>query len=329
MDVVALGLLVDVIEAGNLSKAAQKLGMSRANVSHRIARFERELGEQVFRRTTRQLEPTELGRQLYAHGCAIRDEILAARESVSTLGKSLQGTVRLSVPSGYGQLRMSAWLREFMQLHPGITLEVIFDNDIEDLVRGAVDLAVRVMAQPPAQLVALDLGQVRYVACATAAFLEQHGHPRTLEEVRQLPLVTSALTSERLRVAGAQEERQGRFRIRPRLISPNFHFLRDAIVQGLGVGLLPDYMVQDALSRGELEAVALGAGDLDFLATHKYLLYVPSRYQTRAVRTLTAFLQAKERGDPAPAPVAPAEACETIDAPQSRPARQRATKSRC
>jgi len=326
MDIVALGLLVDVIEAGNLSKAAQKLGMSRANVSHRIARFERELGEQVLRRTTRQLEPTELGRQLYAHGRAIRDEVLAAQESVSTLGKSLQGTVRLSVPSGYGQLRMSAWLREFMQLHPGITLEVIFDNDIEDLVRGAVDLAVRVMAQPPPQLVALDLGRVRYVACATAAFLEQHGEPRTLEDMKQLPLITSVLTSERLRMAGAQEERQGQFRIRPRLISPNFYFLREAIVQGLGVGLVPDYMVRESLARRELQAIALPDQDLDFLATHKYLLYLPSRYQTRAVRTLTGFLQAKERAGPAPAPAAATEACETIDAPQSRSVGRRATK---
>ena len=294
MDTAALGLLVDVIEAGNLSKAARKLGMSRANVSHRIARFERELGEQVFRRTTRQLEPTELGRKLYTHGCAIRDEVMAASESVSTLGKGLQGTVRLSVPSGYGQLRMSAWLREFMQLHPGITLEVIFDNDLEDLVRGAVDFSVRVMVEPPAHLVALDLGRVRYVACATAAFLGEHGTPRALEDIKRLPLITSTLTSERLRTAAAPEGGPRQFRIRPRLISPNFHFLREAIVQGLGVGLLPDYMVQEPLALGELQALPLPAGSLDFLATQKVLLYVPSRYQTRAVRTLIAFLQAKE-----------------------------------
>ena len=130
MDLVALGLLVDVIEAGNLSRAAALLGMSRANVSHRIGRFERELGEQLLRRTTRQLEPTELGWKLYEHGVAIRHESKAASESVRSLGKGLQGTVRLSVPSGYGQLRMARWLTEFMQMHPEITLEVIFDNDV-------------------------------------------------------------------------------------------------------------------------------------------------------------------------------------------------------
>jgi len=294
MDIIALGLLVDVIEAGNLSKAAAALGMSRANVSHRINRFERELGEQLLRRTTRQLEPTELGLKLYEHGCAIRQEIKAASESVSSLGKSLQGTVRLSVPSGYGQLRMSAWLMEFMALHPGITLEVIFDNDIEDLIKGAVDFAVRVMAEPPAHLVAQDLGVVRYLACASPGFLRQHGSPLTLEDIKQLPLITSALTSERLRMAGNRQGGLRHLRVRPRLISPNFYFLHEAIVQGLGVGLVPDYMVQASLSSGALLELPLPPQSLDFLSTHKYLLYVQSRYQTRAVRTLIEFLGNKE-----------------------------------
>lgn len=301
MDLVALGLLVDVIDAGNLSRAAAALGMSRANVSHRINRFERELGEQVLRRTTRQLEPTELGWKLYEHGVAIRHEMKAATESVHSLGKGLQGTVRLSVPSGYGQLRMARWLTEFMRSHPDITLEVIFDNDIEDLVKGSVDFAVRVMAEPPPQLVAFDLGRVRYVACATPAFLERHGNPRTLEAVKELPLIASALTSERLKMAGVQEGRQRHLRIRQRLISPNFYFLREAILQGLGVGLVPDYMVQAPLASGELQVLA--EESLDFLQTHKYLLTLPSRYQTRAVQTLIAFLQDKEL---APLPDEPA-----------------------
>ena len=153
MDLGGLSLLVDIIEAGNLSRAAVRLGMSRANVSHRLNQFERQIGQQLLRRTTRQVEPTELGLRLYAHGRAIRQEAMAADESVDSLGQSLQGTVRLSVPSGYGQLQMSGWLTEFMRMHPGITLEVIFDNDIEDLMQGAVDFAVRVMTEPPESLV--------------------------------------------------------------------------------------------------------------------------------------------------------------------------------
>ena len=97
-------------------------------------------------------------------------------------------------------------------------------------------------------------------------------------------------------MAGVQAGGPGSLRTRPRLISANFHFLCDAIAQGLGVGLVPDYMVQAPMARGEMQAVPLKDGDLDFLATQKFLLYVPSRYQTQAVRTLIDFLVAKERG---------------------------------
>lgn len=294
MDVQALGLLVDIIEAGNLSKAAAMLGMSRANVSQRINRFERELGAQLLRRTTRQLEPTELGLKLYAHGRAVRHEVKAAAEAVSGLGKGLQGMVRLGVPSGYGQLRMSGWLAEFMQRHPEITLHVIFDNDLEELVKGSVDFAVRVMAEPPAHLIARELGPVRYVACATSAFIARHGLPASLEDLKQLPLITSSQTAQRLSMAGVQAGGDRSLRTRPRLISANFHFLCDAVVQGLGVGLVPDYMVQAPMARGEMQVLALKHADLDFLSTQKFLLYVPSRYQTQAVRTLIDFLVEKE-----------------------------------
>lgn len=293
MDLNALSLLVEILDAGNLSKAAVRLGMSRANVSHRLNQFERELGQQLLRRTTRQIEPTELGRKLYEHGRSIRHELQAATESVQQLGQRLEGTVRLSVPSGYGQLQMSAWLTEFMQLHPGITLDVIFDNDIADLLQGAVDFAMRVMNEPPDSLVACDLGVVHYVACASPAFVAAHGQPATLQDLKRLPLVTSGLTGQKLRTAGLVGTGPAELRIRPRLVSANFYFLRDAILQGLGVGLMPRYMVADGLASGQLVALDLPPHSLEFLNTRLYLLYLPTRYQTRAIQTLVDFLRSK------------------------------------
>ena len=204
MNLATLSLLVDIIEAGNLSRAAARLGVSRASVSQRLNQFERELDQQLLRRTTRQIEPTELGWKLYEHGRAIRQELLAATESVGSLGQSLQGTVRLSVPSGYGQLTMSSWLTEFMQLYPGVTLEVVFDNDIEDLLEGAVDFAMRVMTEPPPNLVARNMGPMHYVACATPALVEAGGMPASLADLHQVPLISSNLTGQKLRLAGYQ-----------------------------------------------------------------------------------------------------------------------------
>lgn len=289
MDVNALGLLVEIINAGNLSRAAAHLGMSRANVSHRLSQFERDLGQQLLRRTTRQIEPTELGWKLYAHGQSIRQELAAAEESVASLGQELKGRVRLSVPSGYGQLEMAGWLTDFMQRYPGIALEVIFDNAVEDLIEGRVDCSVRVMAAPPEQLVARNLGAVHYVACATPQHLIDGQAPLTLDELLRLPLITSVLTEHKLRQANIQPGAERPLPIR--LASPNFYFLRDALLAGLGVGIVPHYMVGELLQQGRLQPLPLVAGCLDFLATTRFLLYMPSRFQTRAIQTLIEFLQ--------------------------------------
>ena len=293
MDLNALSLLVDIIDAGNLSRAAGQLGMSRANVSKRLNHFERQLGAELLRRSTRQLEPTELGWQLYEHAKAIRHELMAAQESVQNLGKLLSGTVRLSVPSGFGQHTMSAWFIEFMNLYPAITLNVVFDNDIEDLIKGAVDFSVRVMGDTPTNAVARSLGDVEYVACATPALVPEHGMPQTLEQFKDLPLITSELTGQKLHAAGRGGLAGKQLDIRPRLMSANFFFLREAILQGLGVGLVPRYMVASDVAEGTLLRLPLPPEDLAFLRTTMYLLYMPARYQTRAVTTLIAFLQDK------------------------------------
>lgn len=299
MDVNALGLLVEIIDAGNLSRAAARLGMSRANVSHRLSQFERELGQQLLRRTTRQIEPTELGRRLYEHGRSIRHELQAADESVAALGQALQGRVRLSVPNGYGQLAMAGWLTDFMRRYPGIALEVIFDNTVEDLMEGRVDCAVRVMNDPPEHLVARHLGPVQYVACATPACVAQWGRPQTLQELLRRPLIASGLTEQKLRMAGLQPLAKGDAALPMRLVSPNFHFLREVLLQGLGMGIVPDYMVSESMASGALQELDLPAGSLDFLATHKYLLYMPTRFQTRAIRTLIDFVHMRALEDAA------------------------------
>ena len=84
-----------------------------------------------------------------------------------------------------------------------------------------------------------------------------------------------------------------------RLVSPNFHFLREVLLQGLGMGIVPDYMVSESMASGALQELDLPAGSLDFLATHKYLLYMPTRFQTRAIRTLIDFVHTRALEDAA------------------------------
>ncbi|MEG0412795.1 MAG: LysR family transcriptional regulator [Comamonas sp.] len=299
MDLHTLTLLVEIIDSGNLSQAARKLKMTRANVSYHLAQLEKSAGVQLIKRTTRRVEPTEVGLRLYEHGRNIHNEILAARETITSLGQDLQGRVGISVPSGYGQIVMSQWLIEFKRLYPRIVLDVLFENRVDNL-RDEVDIAIRVMQEPPLSVIARSLGDVRYVACASAAYAQQYSLPQTLMELRASPLITAGVMGRQLRLSAYQEgmERQ-EVMLEPTLSSEHFPFLREGILAGLGVGLVPDYVVQDKIASGEV-LTTLTEYRLSIFGTHMYLLYLPNRHQTRAVRTCIDFLLAKARGTASP-----------------------------
>jgi DNA-binding transcriptional LysR family regulator len=289
MDLTGLVLLVDILDAGNLSSAARKLKVSRANVSYHLQQLEKSVGVQLVRRTTRRIEPTEIGQTLYRHGRTIRDELTAAQEAIDTLGRGLHGAVRVSVPTGFGQLVMTGWLLEFKRQYPEISLELLFENRVDDLLREEVDVAIRVMSDPPEALVARELAQVRHVACASAGFAQTTGLPEDLEDLRRLPLITSTVVGRELRLAAYRDDVRQEVTLNPTLASENFQFLREAILSGLGVGLVPSYVVEDDVKAGRV-VTALTPWRLSIFGTKLFLLRMPGRYQTQAVRTFIDFI---------------------------------------
>jgi len=290
----ALTLLVDIIDAGNLSEAARRLKMTRANVSYHLAQLERSVGLQLVRRTTRRLEPTEAGLRLYEHGRGIQNELVAARESVTTLGQSLQGRVRLNAPSGYGQVVLAPWLIEFKLKYPGIMLDVMFENRVEDLLSDEVDIAIRIMSEPPPHLVAREMGPVRYVACASRGFAEKHAMPSRVEELRGLPLVTSGVVSRQLRLSAYRDEERQVLTLEPTLASENFIFLRQVVLAGIGVGIVPDYVVAEDVARGDIVTV-LDDWRLSIFGDRMFMLYMPNRHHTRAAATFIEYVLERAR----------------------------------
>jgi DNA-binding transcriptional LysR family regulator len=203
--------------------------------------------------------------------------------------------VRLSVPSGYGQLVMADWLIDFKRQYPGIVLDVVFENRIEDLLRDEVDIAIRVIPEPPQNLVAREMGPVRYVACASADYAAKHPLPDQLDALQGAPVVTAAVIGRQLRVSAYQGETRREVILEPTLISENFLFLRQAILAGLGIGLVPDYVVQEDVRRGDV-VTTLDDWRLSIFGTQMFMLYMPNRQHTRAIRTFIDFVLERVRG---------------------------------
>lgn len=290
IDLNALRVFVEIIDSGNMSAAARKLNTTRSNVSYRLRLLEESLGVQLLRRTTRQLEPTHIGAGLYEHGRNILREAAAASALVSSAGKSLQGHVRLSVPTGLGHILMSELLIQFKRDNPDISLDVIFDNRISNLVSEGIDIAVRVISTPPDAVVAIKLAEVEWVVCATPAYLEKVGVPAKVRDLAEHTVICSAAVGQRLRVSSNMAGQFERVELDPGVRSENFLFLKAAVVGGLGIGVLPHYAVRDEIAAGTVTRI-LSEHKISLFGSKLYLLTMPTRYQTMATKVLIEFLK--------------------------------------
>src|SRR5690606_41539897 len=120
------------------------------------------------------------------------------------LGQGLHGSVRMSMPTGFGHLVMSHWLIEFKQRYPDIALNLLFENRVDDLLKDEVDIAIRVMSEPPQGMVATELARLRYVVCAASDYVRLHAMPATLDELPRVAVLTSEVSSRELRVSAYQ-----------------------------------------------------------------------------------------------------------------------------
>jgi DNA-binding transcriptional LysR family regulator len=296
MDLNALQLFVTIMDSGSLSAAARQLKMTKANVSYRLKAFEKELGAELLRRTTRNMAPTHVGLQMYEHGRNILREMAAASAAVSSAGNSLTGHVRVSVSTGLGHAIVSDLLIEFRCMHPGVSLDVIFSNQISNMVLENIDIALRIISTPPESTVATKLADVDWVVCACPRYMKGRAAPQCLEDLRELDIVCSSAIGQKLKITGTADGRVERVQLEPAIRSENFLFLKQAIMGGTGAGFLPSYTIKKELEEGTIIRLLEGFR-ISVFGSKVYLLTMPSRFRTMATTTLIHFLKQRFSDD--------------------------------
>ncbi|AUT65515.1 LysR family transcriptional regulator [Paraburkholderia sp. SIMBA_049] len=294
MDLNLIGLFVEIVESRSLSAAARKLGMTRANISQRLKLLERETGAQLLRRSTRSLELTQAGHTLYDCGQRMLEDLSTARASIDSLGQTLSGRVRISVPTGFGRMFLGERLLEFARMHPGISLNVTFNNRIEDLIAAEVDVAVRITATPPLEYVARNICSIDWNLYASAEYVEKHGPINCPGDLEKQTLVASPYPARRVTMTLTHRQDESDVHviaIQPALQSSDYPFLTEAVCQGMGIGLLPAYVPHAPMSRGLLRILP------DFrvagLQNTLYIVTLPNRYPSPATQALIDYLRAE------------------------------------
>lgn len=255
IDLPALQAFVKVVQTGSFTAAADALHTHKARLSRVVGRLERELGARLLERTTRSLSLTEVGHEFHARAQAILASVDDARQAVQQAMGQPQGTLRLTCGSEFGMLAVSGWINRYLQLHPGVKVEVEMSSRLVDLVHEGFDLAIRVGELPDSSLAARRLGTLRYGLYASPAYLRRAGTPRTPDELARHAQLVFAGTVRRNAWVLRQGADTQRVPLSPRLLASNSFAVRDASVQGLGVALLPRRVAGPLVAEGRLRAL--------------------------------------------------------------------------
>ncbi len=294
-DLNLMRIFAEVVEAGSFSGAARQLSVSRSAISKAVANLERSLGARLLNRSTRHLSLTEVGAAFAEHCRRIKQESEAARQVVDSLNSSPRGTLRVAASVAFGTLHIAPALSDFLYKYPEIDMDMTIIDRPVDLAEEGYDVVIRVCETPPEQMVARNIAPAGSKVCATPGYFDRFGIPERPEDLERHNCLDYIHSGDRgvWRFTGPTGEIavpiSGRLRIN------DDDALSHAVLGGLGLALLPTFLIGKDLQEGRLRAVL---SEYIPIKRNIYAIYMPTRHLPLKIRAFVDFLA--ERFGPHP-----------------------------
>lgn len=283
-----IAVFIAAANAGSFAAAAKTLSIPTSTVSRRIAALESALGSQLIRRTTRRFALTEDGRAFAERCRPAIEEIDAASSTLSSQDGRLKGLFRVTAPAYICPDVFGSWLLEFAQAHPELTLDLRLTNADPDLVEEGIDLSFQVGPLRDQQHIARKMWTFSYTLCAARLLTEARPDLRELNHPRDLTdyslVVTPPLTTWRFERGGRED-----FSFVPgrtAVSSDDWRVGTSAVKMGMGIGYLPDVLVEADIGR---TLVALDVNGWHPVARDLYAVYPSTRHLSPKVRAAIDF----------------------------------------
>ena len=291
-----LQTFVHIVTTGSISGAADYMGVAKSAVSRRLAELEERLGVQLLRRTTRRLSLTESGRGFYERSLRILTDLEEAEQDVLQAHAALRGRLRVALPLSFGLLHLAPAIQDFMGLHPGVEVELDFNDRHVDLMQEGFDVAIRIAHLQDSSLIARRIAPIRQVVCASPAYFAAHGQPQQPNDLtRHVCLAYSNLTTPGTWTYRQVDGHSGAVKIPIRLKSNNGDFLISAALAGHGIVMQPTFYVYQMIASGTLIPVLT---DVHWPEVNAYALYPSTRHLSTRVRTFVDFIAQRFDGTP-------------------------------
>lgn len=285
----ALESFVQVAEQASFSRAARQLGRSKATISKQVAELEATLGAQLLLRTTRKVRLTDIGQAYLARSRQLLSDLGDMEAEAQRSEAALHGVLRVAGPTTFADLYLAPALHAFMQQHPDLEIELTLTDEVVDLLSYPFDLAIRISQLEDSSLIARRLASSSVICCAAPAYLEHHGTPPAPQALAGHQLILDSNFRNpavwRFRHRGAVQN----VRVRGRLQVNSALVVRQLVLAGAGVALIPAFVVQDAIADGRLLVLPFECEAHDLGV---YAVYPQRRHLTRRVRVFVDFLAA-------------------------------------
>ena len=287
---------IQIVEAGSITAAANRLDLAKSAVSRRLSELEARLGVELFHRTTRKMVLTDSGQGFYERSVRVMADLEEAENAVSQAHQELSGELRVAAPLTFGIKHLGSAITEFQQQHPAITFDIDFNDRQIDLIQEGFDIGIRIARLKDSSLIARKLATVSTVVCASPDYLNKFGTPTTPEELTEHKCLTYSNLSKPAQWTFVNMLGQLQtIKVKKSMQSNNGDHLRHAAVSGLGILRQPTFIAYQSILKKELIPIL---SDYDIPTVNAYAIYPPTRHLSQRVRTFIDFLVERFAGEP-------------------------------
>jgi DNA-binding transcriptional LysR family regulator len=274
------------VEAASFTGAASQLGLSKQFVSKRVMALEEQLGARLLVRTTRRLSVTPVGREYFDRVVQILADVDDAERVVASRNTQPRGALRVTAPMSFGTMHLGPVIPEFLNHYDELTLEIDLNDRTVDLIAEGYDMGVRIGVLSDSSLIARRIAPFEMVTCASPTYLAQRGSPESPADLVHHNCLLYG-HGKNVEWPFAFQGRARGVAVSGRIRVNNGEIARDAAVAGLGITMLPTFIVNDALASGRLMRV------LEPFEPPKggvFAVYPQHRQSSAAVRAFVDFL---------------------------------------
>lgn len=281
---------VATVSANGFAAAARTLDVPRSKISKQIQALEEAIGVQLLQRTTRSLHLTEAGAEYYD---ACRDVIASldeAEQRARTGMGEIRGVLRVNAPMSFGLSRLGPLIPRFNELHPNVELQVVLSDQQVDPVKGGFDVTIRIASLPDSSMIARSLAPAPRIMVASPDYLAREGTPQTPKDLAHHKCLSYGYLQSGVSLQLCNGKETQRVTVSGPLHANNGDILAQAAVAGMGIALLPNFIIERAVADGRLVPVLC---DWEAPAITVNAVYPSSRRVPMKTRAFIDFLVAE------------------------------------